>query len=314
MKTAIYKYDFKAAPQARSLLAENNRPLTDPREAQALLGRLLDGKSLSLTSTNRSGETVVHENDIRRTEAGLTLIDICNEKQVSLTEHYRPKTVKDYPFLRVVIDNREGVAQIAIEKKTTAFPSTDRVSALLEENLNRTLAPYGLVIEIRPKMQSRDFWRTVRYQTQERGDVVKSVSFNFDNPREHTPIDASEEMKRRMEYFNVLGAAMSAAKKALVFSPSKGDGLSLTEEQKDLAELVEMCCRNGYSIGVQFREMGLFRVGSLGVAVFNVDDRIVNDFECGARNVFGAGGVPAYELAERMESIRNLTHQYEDEA
>lgn len=82
--------------------------------------------------------------------------------------------------------------------------------------------------------------------------------------------------------------------------------MRLDEANEDLAQMVALCCNNGYTIGVKFSKMGLIRVGETGGA-FTVDDRVVRDFEQGMPLTTDRETDPVYELENSMEKIRIQT-------
>lgn len=105
----------------------------------------------------KNGDTAIYPNDILKVRQGVALLHICNLTQVSIWDKYKERREVSKPFCRVIIDNRPGVAQMAIERTSAFDGNPDKVRNILQESLHALLAPAGLSIEIRAKMRVKIF-------------------------------------------------------------------------------------------------------------------------------------------------------------
>ena len=84
-------------------------------KAQELLEDMLTG-ALPITKEKRDKSVVKLENYIEKKRDGITIMVVCNEKNHRYKEKMAEQELVYHPGCRVIIDNRRGVAQIAIEK------------------------------------------------------------------------------------------------------------------------------------------------------------------------------------------------------
>ena len=149
----------------------------------------------------------------------IILLRLENVKNVTVYEshptagpipHIEKKQYESNPPCFIIIDNRQGKAQMAIEIDTAAWSKTNLVRDLLQENLNRELEPFGLAVKIWSKMQKSDYWNYVTYRQRKEGRGIKKMTFHFPNakirPSIETTIGLSSHLKTLMELINSLGA------------------------------------------------------------------------------------------------------------
>ena len=120
----------------------------------------------------------------------IILLRLENVKNVTVYEshstagpipHIEKKQYESNPPCFIIIDNRQGKAQMAIEIDTAAWSKTNLVRDLLQENLNRELEPFGLAVKIWSKMQKSDYWNYVTYRQRKEGRGIKKMTFHFPN-------------------------------------------------------------------------------------------------------------------------------------
>ena len=95
-------------------------------KAQELLEDMLTG-ALPITKEKRDKSVVKLENYIEKKRDGITIMVVCNEKNHRYKEKMAEQELVYHPGCRVIIDNRQGVAQIAIEKSQSFDGKTDTV-------------------------------------------------------------------------------------------------------------------------------------------------------------------------------------------
>ena len=132
---AIYKYDFRLAEEGNLFLKGTTDKLLD--KAQEIFNGFLTGdKPFPLQMPKRDKTSVRLENEVTCKRGDICLLLICNEKSKKFMEKKDEQEIFYHPGCYVIIDNRKGVANIAIER-TPAFDSNpDKVCQLLEKAIN----------------------------------------------------------------------------------------------------------------------------------------------------------------------------------
>lgn len=311
MKFTIYKYE---------LIKTNERKIFQETEvgterAQDYLGSLFEAPQLNLFATSKkTGEPTAYPNSILKIRQGVVLMRVCNVKHVTLVQAYKERREESNPFCHVIIDNRPGIGQIAIEH-TKAFDNrTDKVSAILQESLHALLADVGLNIEIHAKMRTRDFWETVEEQVYRKGDRVRRVVFDFADPDQATPIDAPPSAIEALRFLHAVSADMGAARSQYKLDATREGTLRLDRTREDLAQMVTLCCNNGYQISVHFHHMGVYRYGKQSRAVYELDEEVLEGFVGGQQTLTDTPQQePGFALLDWLDNVREQTKTYNHE-
>lgn len=307
----IYKYDFKEGDKT---LFSSDTGRSALEEAQAHFAKLLGGKQMNLYRMKKNNtESEIYKNDIFCTRNGITLMTVCKKKDVTIWKDYKELKESSFPFCHVVIDNREGVCQMAIEQAPAFDGNPDKVRDILQESIQRELTEMGIKFEIRPKMKVKNFWEMVEEQRTIKKDVIKQVVFEFPNPDKVKGMDAPPNMSERLRILSVLAESMGASKGKLTYEDSSEKGLQMERTSEDLAQMVSLCCNNAYNIAVHFKNMGIYRYGDLVRAVYPIEDKMLSDFTGGQTTMGENSDNPSYGLCDKMEDIRNLTKDFNDE-
>lgn len=120
----IYKVLFNRSRQGNLLSMMDGRSAYD--KAQELLEEMLGGV-LPLTKEKRDKTLVPLENYVEKKRDGVTVMVVCNEKNHKYREKLEEHELVYHPGCRVIIDNRPGIAQLAIERSQSFDGKTDKV-------------------------------------------------------------------------------------------------------------------------------------------------------------------------------------------
>lgn len=307
----IYKYTFSKASE-RELLFESPDGELVKLSAREHLDRFLVGRSLTgFNKKERDGGYIPLQCDLLFKDDDVALLALCDAKKVTFWDQYQKKQIDSHPFSHVIIDNREGVAQIAVERNS-AFGSkdgTDRVCNILTDFINSSLKPFGWKVEITRKSRSVDVWDVVTDRVK-MNDIVKSVRFNFRDPQKTEGIDATESQIKQMRLLTSLSRAMGAVNSYLQLDATPDGALIFDKEQKDLAGMVALCGNNGWDIDITFRDFGVYRVGRLQSAVFSVTNDTVSDFATGQQCFCDGDSGVHYSLIQWLNEVRQYTQGY----
>jgi len=298
----IYKFDFKLLKQDEMFSKETGKsPLED---SQRLFGLVLKEK-LPIEKVKKNKEVTALINYVEREKDDIKVLVVCNEKSLKYKEGKEDKEVLTHPGCRVIIDNRKGIAQMAIERDDSFGDKTMKVRDLLVPAFNKLLAKYYLEIDIRAKQRTMDFWEMVKEQEEVHKDIPTRVTFKF--PREdRAPMDVSEDMRNRMVLMRSLADSINAVRGTLEMEASKKGKLLLERVNEDFSNMVSMCCQNGYEISVHFKHYGVYRMGKAVKAIFHLDDATLLDF---------LHGQARYEddLISWFDMVRQKLISFEDE-
>lgn len=303
---AIYKLMFERIGQTNLLAVDDGVSAFD--KAQELLEGMLRG-SLPMSKINRKKEQVPLECEVKKKMSGITVLVVCNEKNFKYKEKLDDRELSYHPGCWVIIDNRPGVAQVAIERSSSSFDSkTDLVRDLLQDTLNRMFEQYQLGVEINQKWKDGDFWDAVEEQCTVHHDRVKQVVYEFPNTNEVGPIDASSEAIAKLTLLQTIANSVNAAKGTLKLESDKEKVIRLERTQEDMAQMVRMCSQNAYDIKVKFEKYGLYRHGNNFKAFSQINASAVDEFVSGQRVMGGADG--NYELIQWLDEVRVITKDY----
>lgn len=201
-------------------------------------------------------------------DRNIILLQLENVKNVIVYESQRTessipviekKKYESTPPCYIIIDNRKGKAQIAIEIDTAAWRKTDIVRDLLEENLDRELEKFGLTIKIWSKLQKSNYWDYVNYRQKKEKRGIKKLTFLFPNTKIRPSIEAtiglSNHLKQLMGLINSLGGGQGELS---IQSPSR-DYL-LKKRYTDIKNMVALCSSSSdYSLSVTFDDDVTYR-------------------------------------------------------
>lgn len=310
MKFTIYKYELVKTGE-QSLFKQGNM---DGTTGQDYLDKLLSVKQLNLFRTSaKTGDPTLYPNTVLKTRDGVTLMRVCNVKHLTLVQDYKEHKLESNPYCHVLIDNRPGVGQLAIEQSGAFDGESDKVRDILQESLHAQLADVGLTIEIRAKVRVMDFWETVEEQMRRRDERVRRVIFDFSDPDKSEPIDAPPSVIEHLRFLNNLSQLTGAVKSQYKLEAKREGTLRLDRAHEDLAQMVGLCCNNGYRIAVHFKHFGVFHNGDCEKAMFDIEKEQLLNFVNGQRAMNGnADGEPTYALVSWLDDVREYTKDYND--
>ena len=305
-KFTFYKYNFFKTGEQHLFSTEEGKSIAEAPEL--FLGKQLEGKSLNLFKPKKTGETIVYKNDIRSTRNGVTVMRVCNEKQLTQVEDYKEKKIPTRPFCHVIIDNRKGIWQIAIEHTKAFDNNPDKVRDILKESLHATLVDYGISVDISAKAKMTKFWEMVDWRMTKHNDPVKQIIIDLPNHERVKNIDASKMELEKLKAVTNVVCALGGAKGTLKVDSDVEGIIHMEHMKEDFVQMANLCGRNGYDITVHFEKMGVYRCGDLVKALYCLEDKLIEDFVCGQMSV----SEQQYALIEELDAIYGLTKDYND--
>ena len=278
----------KEADWTQSVVAET----TDLSKAQETLEKLLisafkEDRHLTIGKEPETGDKVL-PNSILRNDNRVTLLKLHNPGTVNIWKLSGAKISEDtFPYSFIVIDNRPGIGQMAIQMKTDAWSDPDTVAKLLQDNLNRILKDQstGLEIEIRYKYLPTEFFKYLKQRKKDDGVFVKHIYFEFTNPKFETPIDTAVDTTGHLrQLMNMLSELGGAKAKLQVDAPKKNE--LIKRKLKDIKQMVSLVATNGYRLKVDFNDKTSYTCNELILHDDDMKETILSDFRDGQKHNF----------------------------
>lgn len=289
--------------------------------AQEHFGSYFDGAKLDLYKKNKEGDITRHPNDILQKIDDVILLRVNNVQMKSIymredkpgggIPEYKENKLESNPYSYVIIDNRPGLCQMAIEKSSTWGSSTDVVRDLLEEWFKeRLFNDYGLDISIDMKWQESEFWTYVEQRYRDTGDVITQLKFDILNPQKVAP-----KTQPNVPMSGMVKAVYDAAKlmnmlKTSITMETGGDRIQQEKKYEDIMQMVSLCSRNTYQLSVTFRDYGEYKCNDLVKAMFSLEEEAFNTFLHPAPVMSETNPEGEYPLIQWLDTIQQETVNY----
>lgn len=318
----IYKFDFHKAKQ-RSIIAESNGVDGSKyvKQAQKCFASLFDCNSIEeLAKVNSKGELIKLPNDVMA-KSGDILIWRVNNSQIKEwwkkngkdsqgIDKYEKKEIESNPFCNVLIDNRPGVSLMAIEKSTAWGNKPDILRDMLKENFNHLLADkFDLEMRIEARMDPKDIWEFVHDRLYEHNDYIRRISFEFQNPKKINKTNATEVKSKRLKAMLRTVVISDALKGFFQMEFDKSTNTKISKENRDMAEMVQLCGENGYDICITFKEFKTYRINDYVKASYPMSLDVLQGFSVGSRTFEGKT-----KLEEWFDKVERETKHYLNES
>lgn len=297
---AIYKYDFHKAI-VRSIVADANNIDGNKyiKIAQTCFKSLFDQNSIDgLAKVNKKGEHTRLPNDVMaKSNDGDIMIWRVNNSQMKEwwkrngkdskgIDKYERDEIESNPYCNVLIDNRPGVCLLAIEKSSAWGSNPDLLRDMLRENLNLILRDkFDLEIRIEARMNPTEVWDFVHDRIYEHGDYVRKVSFSFMNPKKVNKTNAMEVKSARLKSMIRTAEISDALKGLFTLEFDQTTNSKISQKNKDMAEMVNLCSENGYDIAITFKEFKTYRINDYVKAYYPLTFEEMQSFMTGARTI-----------------------------
>ena len=186
----------------------------------------------------------------------------------------------------VLIDNRQGAGLMAIEKSTAWGSKPDMLRDVILENFNRMLADlFDLEMRIEARMDPKDIWEFVHDRLFEHNDYIRKVSFTFQNPKKVNKSNAMEVKSSRLKAMLKTVEISDALKGFFTMEFDKNTNSRISQENKDMAEMVRLCGENGYDISITFKEFKTYRINDYVRAFYPITSDVIQGFRIGTHTM-----------------------------
>lgn len=304
----FYRYKFTNVP-AEPVIGQEEEKGT-PRE---ILNRRLEDKLLPVSHKKSSGETNRYNNVIFYHD-GVALMRLQNSTMVSIhREDFSTDSEPSFPFVDIVIDNREGHQLIAIEKNGSFKKqkgdnnTTQRVARLMAESINEYLRRYGRAIEIAPIARKQKLWSAMINRVTNEKARVRSIEFLFP-----TDDDKGVQKSNALTMLTQLSRKNGAEDAAFRLNYRNGDMTELAKAQEDFKAMEMFASRQNYQLNVKFNDMSIIRSGTMLYAHYELLDRDISNFIAGAPG-FGKDGNGEFLLNSFIDDLHKTLKDYEND-
>ena len=278
----------KEADWTQSDVAET----TDLSKAQDIFENILisvfkEDKRLPIGKNPATGDEVL-PNTILRNDNHVTLLKLHNPGIVNIWELNGAKIPKDtFPYSYIIVDNRPGIGQLAIQMKTDAWSDPDTIARLLEDNFNRILKDQGtgLEMEIRYKYLPTEFFKYLKQRKKEDNVFVKHIYFEFTNPKFETPIDTAVDTTGHIRQLMNMLSELGGAKAKLQVDAPKNSEL-IRRKLKDIKQMVSLVATNGYRLKVEFNDKSTYTCNELMLHDDEMKENVMTDYRDGQKHNF----------------------------
>ena len=319
---AIYKIKFRKSdePSLDKQEVDADKSLEHAREH---FGSLFAGNILKIFRVKNDGTADMYPNYVWKGDNDVYLVRLSNRQLMSLyLLKDNPKggapscvesKVESNPYCFVVVDNREGRCQIAIEKSSAWRSNPDAVRDLLEGALCRHLSDnYKLWVSFQAKMQPTKIWEYCHHRVCDLHDPITRVSLEVDNPDKVKPYNAPEPMSANVRGMVNLVKNTNALKGLLTIYAAHNDPLEMDRKIEDMAEIVSLCSSNAYRLTIHFKNMKAYRCNERVKAFFPMPNGAVEAFQQGNKALDEHSRDGEFELVQWLEHVYEETKNFED--
>lgn len=319
---AIYKFDFhKAIERTIQAEADGIDGAKYVKQAQTCFASLFDQNSIiNLAKVNKKGEATRLPNDVMAKVGDIFIWRVNNSqmkewwrrsgKDSKGIDKYEREERESNPYCNVLIDNRPGVCLIAIEKSSAWGSNPDLLRDMLLNNFNRLLSDnFDLEMRIEARMNPTDIWDFVHERLYEHDDYIRKVSFVFQNPKKINKTKAMDVKSTRLKSMLKTVEISDALKGFFTMEFDKNTNSKISQENKDMAEMVRLCSENGYDINITFKEFKTYRINDYVKAYYPMTLDVLQGFSIGSRTINDKT-----ELEEWFDLVEEQTKDYVNES
>lgn len=183
-KFAIYNYQFEriTEPDDEVMSKFPEWKYVNPDESfehrQEIFGSLFPTEAKLVLPFQFDGgkKFYIHKLVIPPTEDGIVVINLSNKKKGHrINENQEKVDYDNYPYIKVIIDNRPGMQRILLEENGTVFREHKTPANILQKTFNKLLARHMLRIELYAQFPEKDFWDEVKKHP----EGFRKVVFHF---------------------------------------------------------------------------------------------------------------------------------------
>lgn len=267
-------------------------------EAQSILGAVLQNE-LKLSYSKSATEEVPLDVHLEKDADGIFLLMLQKAKDVKYMEGFTPHVLESHPACYVIIDNRDDVCQLAIEKNADFNLSHGKVAEAITRGLNAKLKTHGLRVGAALQKDPEDFWRTVDKCVVAGNDPIRSIRLDFLDPKRACVNGGNKELLRRMVRRDFMSIFAKSVKMRMYFEGEEDMPLVNKEDKaalRHLTEIATLCSMNNFDISLKFQSNKEISLRGPEYLSCMIDERDIEDFKEGKTTTGGGGQKTSLEI------------------
>lgn len=245
----VYTYEFMPAGDGQATLFQSEEEIKEAdrelmKKKQEILQKYLDMIA--------RGELIPKMDDKEfrcktlYNQGGVMIFKIENIKDEEYPWDFGIAKHQIGPNCHVIVDNRKDMQHIAIERNRDAFSSPNVVKNILNATLKPLLKAEGLIFDINPQFQPKEFWD---YIEAERMYGIKEIRFYFPYPNLPAVSD------KYGDYMKQVGIDYKCMPGLILFAPDDLD-MELSREDLVLNFWLGAASESGIPIAVKSKRKG----------------------------------------------------------
>lgn len=175
------------------------------------------------------------------------------------TDDFSSKEIQNWPRIHLIVINDKEKQILAVEKRTSAFPSTKNVIKNISERLNNILSLNNLNVHINPIYDKQVFWDFIADKS------IKKIEFSLITPNmANISKNLSYELKNMAKTSNT-------ARTDVRLNAADGTSLIIERDNSYINDLVEYGSQGGGTIRVQTEGVRKFTDINKGITTMSCD-------------------------------------------
>ena len=320
---SFYKLHLSQYNQTSILPLTEGEDTAKLKTAQATLSDIIGNHDYQLQYNGKGGKTVTALCDLLRNEQDIFLLRVHHEENVSIFDRVEQEgqvarcnhtTSLSYPYSYVIVDNREGRSLMGVQRSTLWSDPYNTVCSMMTEALQSSLRlHHELDLTSNSMMKPTEVWSYVHERCVEYHDAVEKIEIELLNPTRYTPVDTGSDSTIADQLFKMT-RSIHAIKSLISIDTDTRVDFDTYRRNRDLAHIVSIGATNAFNLNFYFRDHGCYRCNENVPAVFEIDDKLVDDFINRQTDLADGCDTPVYRMIQRLDEIDNQTKDYIDHA
>lgn len=264
--------------------------------------RILDGflrNELHLTYSKNTTEEVPLDTSLVKAADGIFLFMLKRPKDIRYLEGFDKRTLESHPACYAIIDNRDGVCQLGIEKNSHFSLSHEKIADAISRGLNEQLKEAGLKIVVSPQKSPADFWKVVDKHVMADNDPIKSIKLDLLNPKKARVNGGNGDLLKRMLKRDFQSLFSKSSKLQMFWEGDKDSPLvdkGNEDALKNLTEITALCAANSFDISLKFESDRNISMRKYDKLVCMIDEKDIKDFKDGMITIGSNGQHTSLEV------------------
>lgn len=261
---------------------------------------------ITTTGDRPAQESEAYRCDVMRIEDGIILFTIENNRIKHTIVNKQDIENPHHPYTRIILNTRQHV--LAIERNAAFGSDPQKIIGILEEGIDNLIGRYRMKIQFTELKKSRtDFWETINDLRVQFKDIVRQIRIDFLGK------ESDSESSTLIQLLTILAKKAECEGSILLSGSGEGE-VNINEIRQDLEAIASIClAQPSYCLSVRFKNFGLYRYGAGVQAQFELDEKVLQDFEHGTTIMDFDTNATTFSLIQWLNKINTLLDGYEEQ-